>query len=1004
MKIAIQDSWPNLPENAEKEFIQRFHIACSNLGIASCTVITSQDIADADPDVVLVSHEFSRKLTDYPTIGLVWSPTRFFGTDPYRLKSLLSYDGYAVANERTRVWLEDHTFGLATPKPVSDAEFLPTTYRFDLETQPLSGRLQCAAYVGVHWDGDRHADLFKALADQGLARFFGPATSWAHVGGSYGGFLPFDGRSVLETLAGHAAVLCLHKDEHREENTPSMRIFEACSVGAIPICDDIDFAREHLSGIALFVDMDQSADRIAEQVSGHLEWIAANPEAAASRAERGRSWFENSWSLEARIERAILPLCESVMQAGRFTRSVASAGATVMSDIPQCEVVIRTGGRDLAYLERALQSVRQASSPECRVDAVVVDYKSRLDVASLCAELSDAQFVARHVLSADTGYRSTALWTGIQACVAPFVAHLDDDDTVAPNHYRQLVAALDASPRLDVAYSGVVLVQDEPDTYFKFPNYDGPVGLTIAENRDLKFLDAFDLVRLARFDNFIQSNAWLARRDFIHSSMGADPKLIVVEDVYLYLLMAAAGPFTFTGSPTAYWHWRSPAGDNSMFAVPREVWREQSTRVRRRLSRVPFIAATLPSTLAELPNADWQKLAYRASERLTGQGQIDVGSGFEDRFPCENFHPLGDDGQLWSRERTANITLGLSPELIASGCVLNVSCRMSEVGARPDRWLQLSLSSGSAVRLPMPDGSSRVFTLEVPADSIAPLTLGVTASHLSSSPAGTLSGGRVESFEWSPTAGFVPARSGRLLSPSSPLAHLTSLDGYGEMTGQGSNTRLTMDAPGVILLGHGSDISAARVQAGETVTLPATAHAARWFLAIPDFVDQPERDNKTVAIGLRPASDKDFDLSWSQFDTSIEGRVQSYFADAGGSYEHVSFMVAGQSSMTGEAVDDFFLIQRHNRQIFWEVRPSYGPAWGVLSPFGVLSRDGSGQVSRGEVGPDVGLVTPMPTPEALQLLRKAVFGLVCAALETEDFGYRRLVLMALQRLVSIPAG
>ena len=54
MRIAILDSWPNLPENAEREFLARFEIACANVGIECNIVVTSDDICACDPDVVLV--------------------------------------------------------------------------------------------------------------------------------------------------------------------------------------------------------------------------------------------------------------------------------------------------------------------------------------------------------------------------------------------------------------------------------------------------------------------------------------------------------------------------------------------------------------------------------------------------------------------------------------------------------------------------------------------------------------------------------------------------------------------------------------------------------------------------------------------------------------------------------------------------------------------------------------------------------------------------------------
>ena len=81
MRIAIQNSLPNHPRSAEAEWIRRFFTACSRLGFEPVEVITSDDIIRCQPDCVLVTHEFSPKLTSFPTLGLMWSPPAFFAED-----------------------------------------------------------------------------------------------------------------------------------------------------------------------------------------------------------------------------------------------------------------------------------------------------------------------------------------------------------------------------------------------------------------------------------------------------------------------------------------------------------------------------------------------------------------------------------------------------------------------------------------------------------------------------------------------------------------------------------------------------------------------------------------------------------------------------------------------------------------------------------------------------------------------------------------------------------
>src|SRR6266851_3909400 len=164
MKLAILNSWPNLTVSAEREFIARVKLACKRLGWPIFEAVTSDDIIAIAPDVVLVTHEFSPKLTQYPTLGVIWSPVAFFGPDPDRVRNILSYDGYLVANDSLRTYLADLLRKHGKEAPISRSDFLPSallTQHTHQEPKPNSPRN--LFYAGVHWDGDRHGDLFAAL-------------------------------------------------------------------------------------------------------------------------------------------------------------------------------------------------------------------------------------------------------------------------------------------------------------------------------------------------------------------------------------------------------------------------------------------------------------------------------------------------------------------------------------------------------------------------------------------------------------------------------------------------------------------------------------------------------------------------------------------------------------------------------------------------------------------------------------------------------------------------
>ena len=119
MRIAVQNSFPNHPENAEAEWIRRCFTACSRLGFEPVEVITSDDIIRCQPDCVLVTHEVSPKLTPFPTLGLMWSPPAFYAEDPVRRRSILSLDGHLCGSRKSRN-------GSTTSRPVMASVRLST--------------------------------------------------------------------------------------------------------------------------------------------------------------------------------------------------------------------------------------------------------------------------------------------------------------------------------------------------------------------------------------------------------------------------------------------------------------------------------------------------------------------------------------------------------------------------------------------------------------------------------------------------------------------------------------------------------------------------------------------------------------------------------------------------------------------------------------------------------------------------------------------------------------
>ncbi|RYH20872.1 MAG: hypothetical protein EON54_25975 [Alcaligenaceae bacterium] len=347
MTIALVNGWPCLPNTAEVEYIKRFILAAKRLGHTAYEVVTSDDIEACQPDFVLTTHEFTPKLTAYFTIGAMWSPPKFYSEDQRRIKSILSYDGYLIGSSHVARYIDALEFSTGVRKPRSDFLFLPTSLATSFDDQPSNDEYGLV-YIGVHWDGLRHDGLLALLEKAGKINIYGPTDSWTSCPRSYRGTVPFDGATVLNTLARHGVALCIHKEEHRRADTPSMRLFEAAAAGCLIIADELPFARRVLGDSAFYVDMRKPAETTAAQIVAILEWANQNPTAAREMAAKSHAIMQDSYSLETLIQKTCDFVARSKAEIAQAQCSAVDVVAQVEDRSPKealVDVVIRTGGR-----------------------------------------------------------------------------------------------------------------------------------------------------------------------------------------------------------------------------------------------------------------------------------------------------------------------------------------------------------------------------------------------------------------------------------------------------------------------------------------------------------------------------------------------------------------------------------------------------------------------------------------------------------------------------------
>lgn len=570
--------------------------------------MTSDEIYDFEPDAVIVTHEYTPKLTKFLTIGVVWSPLAFFSKDPARIRNILSYDGYLVATQSLRDFIDDLLSSHGKEAPVSSFDFLPTAMS---ERSQVPLRLNPTIfYAGVHWDGGHHDDLFSELYGRLPLSVYGNPTKWGFVGEDYKGTIPFDGRSVVDEIARCGVALSLHSTAHRTESIPSMRLFEAASAGAIIISDSIDFAKQEFGDSLLYIDSSLGASAGAKQISAHMAWIRSNPEAARSLAASANAIFRRRFSLEAQLK--LLPdfvesVRNSMMQSDEGIHGLV-------------EVIVRLGSRPTEMVRRALLSIASQSYP--RIALVLVCYRSVHGLEDLLDEFDGRFERITRVDVPDNGLRSTALWAGLKAAKADYVCNLDDDDTIHPTHIASQVSSLVRHPDAQLVYSGVIECQEEPGHWFDEINFTGDIGRPIEESRRLRFLEPFSRDRMLQFDNFIQSNCWMVRRGALTDDILVDPETRVAEDILLYLLLMKNGDFVPTWRVTADWNWRSASRDNSMFAS--EQWADIGLVIAR-LEQAGIKLPSLPAENQDLPTRVAQPRLTQTLKRIVRKPSILLG-------------------------------------------------------------------------------------------------------------------------------------------------------------------------------------------------------------------------------------------------------------------------------------------------------------------------------------------------------------------------------------------
>ena len=202
-------------------------------------------------------------------------------------------------------------------------------------------------------------------------------------------------------------------------------------------------------------------------------------------------------------------------------------------------------------------AVRSVLAQERRVDEVLVIDDRSTDRSAAVAQAAGATVITL----SENGGPSRARNVGLRAARGDLVAFLDADDQWDPAHIRVVAGLLDEFPEAVLAFGRCAVMQlPENETVDALPARV-PVN---AQDRLL-------------LSNFVPQTATIVRRAAALAAGGYDETMRHSEDYDLWLRLALAGPFVYSGEVTGWWRLHADQASRNAYAMRRGTW---AARVR----------------------------------------------------------------------------------------------------------------------------------------------------------------------------------------------------------------------------------------------------------------------------------------------------------------------------------------------------------------------------------------------------------------------------------------
>jgi hypothetical protein len=544
MRLAYLNVWgADASETHTGEALKK---VAASLGAELFCCRNSEEVEACKPDFAFVLSRTQAKLTSCPTYLAINEPSSVYLREPGLFNAVLTFDGYFALADSLKTFLDHALFGIGRKEEYG--AYYNTAPRMAADSAPVQKALKEGkaklTYFGTNWDA-RRSNFFRAIGQWDDVEIYGRKVAWEPMKiPAYKGEIAYDGLSVIEMYRQNGIGLNIQGDHHVQEDVISNRVFEITAAGAVCLTCRMPWLEKNFGDTLYYFEQETSDKRLQEQVRAMLDHIRANPEEAWKKAQAARKIFEEKFALEVMVQNLITyhKARTEKLKAGR-------------DKDPLVSVIVKSAGKNLDGLKRALQSV-------------AVQERGRFQII-----LAKTAPFAHEKLLPDTKHISVetvegGVWKALPKAKGDYIALLNEAYEWFPQHIARLLTAAANGP--EFVHSSLVTehAQPHPDTAW----IGNSEKRHLTHTREIMGRDYRGAMEL------INPFGFLAAKKLFDERLLDDPKLETGEKEYLIASLMARTQARHTYASTVLLHAKEK--ENAALDVPAQtalmmrLWRE----------------------------------------------------------------------------------------------------------------------------------------------------------------------------------------------------------------------------------------------------------------------------------------------------------------------------------------------------------------------------------------------------------------------------------------------